>query len=270
MKNHLNHNAATYGPQQFKNFPGALNAFFQQECPQLGGQRTRQVLVQSIIELVDQFYPEAHHLRPGQILWTTVDKSEKASYGKTISKTQLTSVRLDLVRPEDSTDRANGKKLRDMKQEAAVRLFKQADEQGGCLTNAEMAILLKISAPTVSKYVCTWEAEHDRLIPRRGTIHDLGPSMTHKKQIIRKLFLEGKSVQQTQRETSHSPEAIHRYIQTFRQVLLCRQKELSNKEIAFAVNISKRLVEEYQKLIDEMIGEYRSLDYVLRLDIPEK
>ena len=149
-------------------------------------------------------------------------------------------------------------------------VFKQADEQGGCLTNAEMAILLKISAPTVSNYVRTWEAEHDTLIPRRGTIHDLGPSLTHKKQIIRRLFLEGKSVQETQRETFHSPEAIHRYIQTFRQVLLCRQKGLSSKEMAFAVKISERLVEEYQKLIDEMIGKYRSLESILGLDIPEK
>ncbi len=41
---------ATYGPLQFKSFPGALNAFFSSECPQLGGQRTRQVLVQAIVQ----------------------------------------------------------------------------------------------------------------------------------------------------------------------------------------------------------------------------
>ena len=36
------------------------------------------------------------------------------------------------------------------------------------------------------------------------------------------------------------------------------------------VKVSKRLVGEYQKLIDDMLNEYRSLEYVLRLDIPEK
>jgi len=46
---------ATYGPQQFKSFPGALNAFFSSECSQLGGQRTRQVLVQAIVQMIERF-----------------------------------------------------------------------------------------------------------------------------------------------------------------------------------------------------------------------
>lgn len=271
MKTQLDHNTATYSPQQFKSFSGALNAFFQQECPQLGGQRTRQVLVQSVLEMVNQFYPETHHLRPGQIIWTTVDKEEKASYGKKISQSQLTSVILDLVRPyEDARERAEGKRLRDLKEEAVARLLTQAYEQHGCMTNAEVAILLKISPSTVGKYIQHWEEEHDQLLPRRGTIHDLGPTLTHKKQIIRKLFLERKSVEQVQRETYHSPEAIQRYIQAFRQVLLCRQKGLSTEEIAFAVKMSKRLVEEYQELINEMLKEYPSLEFILHLDIPQK
>jgi hypothetical protein len=32
-------------------------------------------------------------------------------------------------------------------------------------------------------------------VPRRGTLYDMGPTLTHKKPIIRKLFLEGKSVE---------------------------------------------------------------------------
>ena len=267
MKNHLDQNTATYSPMLYKTFAGALESFFQHECPQLGGQKTRQVLVQSIVEMVNQFYPETHHLRPGQIQWTTVDKNEKASYGKKISQSQLTSVILDLVLPEDVTDRANGKHLRDLKIEAVARLFTQAYEQNGCMTNAELAILLKFSPSTVGKYTKEWELKNERLLPRRGTIHDLGPTLTHKKEIIRKLFLERKSVEQVQRETYHSPEAIHRYIHTFRQILLCRQKGLSNQEISFAVKISLRLVEEYQRLLQEMMLEYRSLDALLNLDI---
>lgn len=268
MKTHLDHNAATYAPMQYKTFAGALNAFFHQECPQLGGQRTRQVLVQSIMDMVNQFYPETTHLRPGQINWTTIHKHEKGSYGKKISQSEMTNVVLDLVQPQDVIDRANKKRLRDIKREAAARLFTQAYQQDGCMTNAEVAILLKISPTTVGKYIKEWEEEHETLLPRRGTIHDLGPTLTHKKIIIQKLFLEGKSVGQVQRETYHSPEAIHRYIQTFRQVLLCRQKGFSDEEIAYALKISKRLVAEYQSLMDEMINEYQSLEYFMNLDIP--
>lgn len=255
MKKHLVHNQATFNPMAYKNFAGALSAFFEQECPQLGGRRTRQVLVQSILDMVHAFYPETSHLRQGQIVWTTVDKNENGAYGKRIDQTQLTQVILDLVQLRDAADRAAGKKLKDIKQEATVRLCQQAYEQGGCMTNAEVAVLLKISPSTVSHYIRSWEEKTGRVVPRRGSIHDMGPTLTHKRIIIRKLYLEGKSVEQTARETYHSPEAILRYIKTFKQILLCAKKKLSDQEICFAVKVSKRLLKEYQQLIEEMASE---------------
>lgn len=264
MKNKQTHLQATYTPMMFKTFAGALGAFFKQECPSIGGIRTRQMLVQAVLGMVSEFYPETHHLRQGQIQWVTVDKDETASYGKSMRDTRLKSVVLDLVREQDIAERAEGKKLREIKKEAAVRLFTQADSQNGCMTNAEVAILLKISPPTVGRYVREHEFETGELVPRRGTIHDMGPTLTHKKPIIRKLFLEGKSVSQVSRETLHSPEAIHRYIRNFRQVLLCRQKGLDEKETAFAVKICERLVLEYHALIDEFAAENIVLESVLQ------
>lgn len=250
MNKHLSSSSSTYGPQEYKNFAGALGAFLQRECPQLGGVLSRQALVKAITDLVNRFYPETSHLRQGQVQWVTVDKNEKASFGKKIQDTKLTSVVLDLVRPEDVQERKAGRKLREMKKEALARLCLQADDQGGCLTSAEMAILLKISMPTVTNYAREWEAENGKLLPRRGTIHDLGPTLTHKREIVEKLFLEGKSVEAVMRETHHSPEAITRYVSAFKQVLLCKRKGLSKGEIAFAVKMTPRLVEEYFDLID--------------------
>jgi len=249
MKQYANHRAATYGPMQHKCFAGALGAFFAAECPQVGGERTRGVLVGAVVEMVNRFYPETTHLRAGQVQWTTVSKHERPSYGRTIQDSDLASVVLDLVRPEDAADRAQGKSLRAIKQEAVARLFEQADQQEGCLTQAEVGVLLKLCPATVAKYVRAWEAEHQKILPRRGTVHDLGPTQTHKRQIIEKLFLEGRSVQDVCRQTHHSPEAVHRYIQAFKQVLLCQRRGLSVKEIAFAVKMSSRLVSEYVELI---------------------
>ena len=64
---------------------------------------------------------------------------------------------LALVRTDDILDRANGKKLREVKQEAVARLCEQDYEQKGCLTTGELAFLLKISAPTLGKYIREWE-----------------------------------------------------------------------------------------------------------------
>jgi hypothetical protein len=202
MKNHISANAATYKPQTHKTFVGALSAFFSEECPQLGGQRTRQVLVQTISTMVREFFPETSHLGQGQMPWVTVHKDAKSSYGKKMKDTPLTNVVLDLVQPmKDANDRADGKKLMTLKKEAVARLCIQAYEQEGCLTNTELAIMLKISPTTVGKYIKDWEIEHNTVLPRRGSIHDMGPTLTHKKIIIRKLFIDKKTVQAVSRET---------------------------------------------------------------------
>lgn len=263
MKKHESHASATYRPQTYKSFEGALFSFFQKECPQLGGEKTRQLLVAEIHRMVREFFPSTDHLDAGQIVWPTVHKSAKGSYGKRIQDTALTTVVLDLVRSQDAVERAEGKKLRDIKKEATVRLCQQAYKQDGCLTNAEISILLKISAGTAGKYISEWELENKSVLPRRGTIHDMGPSLTHKKIIIHKLFIEQKSVQQTSRETCHSLPAIQNYISTFRQVMLCRKKGMNTDETAFAIKRTKRLVKQYEKIIDEYAGKSYVLNRLL-------
>jgi DNA-binding CsgD family transcriptional regulator len=252
MNNHLKWNAAAYNPQQYKNFAGALYAFFQQELPQLAGDLSRRALVRGIVEMVDRFYPSTTHLRPGQIHWTAISKNEKPSYGKKINQCRMEHVILDLVRAQDIAERAGGKRLREIKKEAVARLYQQAYAQGGCLTAAEVAILLKIALHTASRYARQWEEEHGALLPRRGTVHDMGRSLTHKKEIVKKLLIERKSVEEVCRETHHSPEAVHRYITACRQVLLCRRKGLTTQETAYAVGHKPQLVKEYEKLITEM------------------
>jgi len=198
-------------------------------------------------------------MQPGQITWPTVHRDEFSSYGKSIKETRLTTVILDLVQSQDAMDRAKGKKLRIVKKDAVARLCKQAFNQEGCLTNAELAILLKMSPSTVGKYIKEWEMENREVLPRRGSIHDLGPTLTHKTIIIEKLFIEQKTVQQVSRETCHSLPAIQRYISTFKQILLCKQKGMSIEETAFSVGRTIRLVKEYEKIIEE----YREKNYVI-------
>lgn len=258
MKNNLNLNARTFTPQLYKSFHGALEAFFAEECPQIGGLRTRQVLVHSICSMIDVFFPATNNLRSGQTIWSAVHKNEQSSYGKTINKSKLTPVILDLLPAEEIKARSEGARLRDIKPQAAARLFQQAYDQDGVLTNAEVALLLKISPATVSNYVKKWEQEHSSLLPRRGTIHDMGPTLTHKKEILQKLVFDGKNVETVCRETQHSPEAVLRYSTNFKQVLMCRKKGLSNTEIAFATKLSLRLIEEYQNLIDQYAKQHPS------------
>ena len=263
MNKHLDAHQRLFGPQQYKNFEGALFAFFEKECPQLGGERTRRVLVQTIAGMVRDFYPQTTHLRPGQTTWVAVHKDAGPAYGKSIVDTKLTPVVLDLLLADEAALRARGHKLRDLKRDAAARLFQQAYQQDGVLTNAEVALLLKVAPTTVGKYVAQWEIERNQVLPRRGTIHDMGPSLTHKRIIIHKLFIEQRTVEQVARETNHSFQAIQNYIGTFRQVVLCRKKGMTTEEIAFAIKRTPRLVKEYQTIIDHYGRQSEVLDRLL-------
>ena len=257
MSDRLQHARDTFGPQCFKTFEGALSAFIAEECPQLGGLLTRKALVQAIAQLVTAHYPSTTHMAQGQVRWTAVHKDEKSSYGKTIAQSQLTPVVLDLIPTSEVQARAEGTKLREVKKEAG--LFKQAYEQSGVLTNAEVSLLLKLSPTTVGNYRREWEDEHQRMLPTRGSIHDMGPTLTHKKIILQKLIFEGKNVQTVCRETDHSPEAVLRYTTNFKQVLMCKSKGLDVAQTSFATKLSPRLIEEHLALIEEYRQRYTNL-----------
>lgn len=257
-----------FGPLQKKTFASALSRFLEDQCPQLGGHLTRQVLVDKIQQLVEEFFPPNTHLRMGQVMWPAVDENEKAAYGKSIEKTKLKPVFVDMIAPGDIEAVLAGEKAKSIRQQATVRLFKQAKEQGAVLTGVDVAAMMRLSPATISIYVRQWEKENETMVPRRGTIHDMGRSITHKKQICYKVIVEGKSIEQTARETDHSPEAITRYIKDYKRILACLSKGLTPTDTSFVAKVSKNLVYEYVNLIaenqldiKEQEGIYAGVDY---------
>jgi len=267
MESQINERFASYAPVAYKTFAGALNAFFENELPSLGGNRIRMTVVNAINAMVMKFFPETSHLHPGQTPWVTVSAESKGAYGKRIKDTELVPIVLDVIKDTDARERSAGKKLREMKKEAVARLCFQAYEQGGCITAAELSVLLKLSTITVGKYIAEFEREHKVVLPRRGTIHDMGPTLTHKKMIIEKLFVRQETVQQVIRDTCHSARAIERYITSFKQVLMCRRKQMSLEETAFAVHKTPRLVQEYLDIIEAYKDKGYIMDQLLEYEV---
>jgi hypothetical protein len=254
----------TYGPAAQKTFTGALEAFFASEFPQLAGERARRSVVQGIVEMVHRFFPATSHLRQGQTTWISVAKNEVSSYGKTITETRMVPVIVTLLAEDEARQRRDGKRLRDIKRESVARACLEIDQQGGCVTASELAIMFKTTPTTVGKYIAHWEAENGKLLPRRGTIHDMGPTLTHKKEICRLLFIEGKTVTQVIHLTKHSARAIERYITNFRQVFTCKTNGLTVQEAALATKLSQRLVEEYHRLFNEYAITNAKFDALLK------
>jgi len=251
MKGKIDSRQSQYGPVEKKTFSSALSQFLEASLPQLKGWIIREKVVGGIQELVDEFYPKHSHLRMGQVMWPAVDEKEVSGYGKSIEKTKLKPVFLDLISDKDIKRYMDGAKAKEIKKEATIRVFDQAKEQGGVLTYSDVASMLKMSPSTIGVYVREWEKENDRLVPRRGTIHDMGRSMTHKKSICYKMIIQGKGLEEVMRETKHSAAAVTRYVKDYKRIFTCLKAGLSIQDTAFTVKVSERLVYEYKNLIEE-------------------
>ncbi len=160
-------------------------------------------------------------MRPGQTLWYAVDVKENSGYGKKIEESKIVPVILDLIN-EDDIERYTQKISKRKRQiEVAVRLHNQAYTQGAVMTYADTAAVMRLSAGTVGSYIREYEKETGKMVPGRGNIHNMRPTLTHKRDICIKHLWEGKGVEQTARETLHSPSAVVRYANDFKRVYTC-------------------------------------------------
>ena len=249
MKTATDPRQAVLGPLQRKTFGAALVQTLREHVPTLGA-LTAKALADHIQKLIEQYFPPAERLRMGQVLWPAVDVNETAGYGKPIQDCRLKPVMLQAIAEEDIQALVEGATRRQVRQQSAVRMCGQAHAQGGVLTLADVGAILQISPPTVSRYLKEYEKDHaGHLVPRRGTIHDMGPTLTHKKIICQKVIVEGLSVEQTARQTRHSPAAVTRYVQDYRRVAACLKQGLSIKQAAYATGLPPRLAADYQELI---------------------
>lgn len=215
----------------------------------IAGDRIQNMFASDIVKIVDSTLKEPWRLGVGQILWMAVDKDDRPSYGKSAKNIRLIPVVLTLVSNEDLRDMANGFSEREVREKRIVRLFNEAFEQNGLLSHNDTAVMLRISVSTVGKQVREYMEREKKVIPTRGTVHDLGPAMTHKKFII-KLYLEGYLTPEIAKKCNHSEEACDRYIKAFNKVRRLATK-MTASEIARTLEISPYLVREYLDLLDE-------------------
>jgi len=244
--------SSIYEPVQHKTFKSSLNNFLLKEFPQIGGPMIIDLMVNRIESMVDTFYPPLKNLKLGQFLWFAVAKDEKLCYGKTMAKTRIVPTILSLVTDDEIEKMKQGISLKEMRKVRKARLLKQAEHQEGILSSIDLSLISLESLHTISRHVTRYEKEQKTILPRRGTIHDMGSSLSHKGIICKKRKAERKSISEVARETNHSPQAIDRYTQDLDRVSLCLKKGLSINDTSFVTNLGKNLVVEYRTLSNEI------------------
>jgi hypothetical protein len=169
-----------------------------------------------------------------------------------MTETRQVAVVITIANQQDIEDLRNGVKWTEFLQRALVRAANDAYAQGGVLAYADLALLFNHSTTHISRLICAYEAETGKIVPRRGNIHDMGRTVSHKWIICHKAYLEGKLTPTIALETYHSPQAVDNYILGLARVYFATvQQGMTPQEAAFALQISLYLVNEYVEMIKE-------------------
>jgi hypothetical protein len=241
----------TYAACERKTFHSTLCHLLQSEFPGTFGPMVTRLFADKINELYERCHPPLSRVKVGQVLWLAVAADDLPGRNKRIENTRLLPVLLDLVTPQDIDDAAATGKRLETRRLKILRLFRQAYQQGAVLSQADVSLLLHLEASTISHVVLEHEQSTKDQVPRRGTIHDMGRSVTHKKVICYKRLVEKKPTSQVAEETFHSPEEVEYYVQCLRRIQLCSDNGMSLEEIALATKHSLSLIQEYLDLIKE-------------------
>lgn len=225
---------------------------FETDFSFIGMGKVLNLLVSNIMQHIEAYMPE--RAPPGKVVVSAISKDAPKGHHRGVRGLPQVPVKLDVINEEIINRYANNEKVRKIKKDYVIRLFKQAYQQGGVLSSADVAILTKMSAATVSNYVREYMEDHEDIVPTRGFIHDIGPSISHKGIIVGK-FLKGELPDKIARGTNHSQQAVDRYIKDYERVKICLKQRMKAANIKMATGMSKRLIEKYQELYEAYEGD---------------
>lgn len=125
-----------------------------------------------------------------------------------------------------------------------LRMTEEAVDQGGVLTQEDLARLLQTDVRTIRRDVAALRKE-GHWVPTRGTVKEIGRGQSHKAKIV-EMYLQRMTYTEIVRKARHAPSSIKRYVETFGRVVVLWEKGIRDVgEMAYIVGLSRRLAGEY-------------------------
>lgn len=220
---------------------------FEKHFPGLFGSAIRNLMAGAILAVVDEQTRVTETLRPGQCLWNAVAIETRPDS----PKLQLKPVVLTLVDELDIERLATGESPNRVAQDTTARILLEAYEQGGLLSTRDVGLLTWRDGNPVTKWRQAWESRNETILPHPGSLQDFGSCVTHKKVIVVKAIYENKDTRRVAKETHHTQQAVDRYLKDFHRVRTCYQHNQDTDFICQVTGMSKHLVSQYLRIIDE-------------------
>lgn len=206
-----------------------------------------------LVEMIEDVYfseLNQRELKPGQIKYQCISAKEGA--GKSLRSCEMVTVNLTIFDEKDHgnfSTKNNKDRSIELRRRALVRIADEAKEQGGFLTQEDLAKLLWCDVRTVRRDTKQLK-ELGIILPTRGQQKDIGPGVSHRAVAIR-LWLEGKEPIEVAQHIKHSIEAVENYLQKYKRVAYLRRKRFTDFEIALTVGISVSAAKTFVGLYEE-------------------
>lgn len=206
-----------------------------------------QALARSLVQLMHEHIETNYgNLRgDSQVVYHAVSVQEGP--GKSIDHLRLVPVTLTISHPDDA------KVLKEqgvpgLRKHKLLRFANEAYDQGGLLIQEDLALLLTTGVRTIQRDMQEMR-QQGIVVPTRGEIQDIGPTVSHKKKII-ELYLKGYEYTEIEQRTRHTGESIKRYISGFSKVVLLSDQGYSVIQIRELTNSSEKVITEYLSLYE--------------------
>ena len=174
-------------------------------------------------------------IRPGQIKEIVLAKD--VSSGKSLSELKKVEVILTLDAKDDDLDVLSKYGRTRLREIRILRIAEEALDQGGILTQEDLSRTLAVDVRTIKRDIARLRRT-GYLVHTRGCVKGIGRGKSHKVVIV-ELYLQRYTYTEISRKTRHSP---------FARIINLTKRGISSEEIAFLLEISSHLTEEYLKL----------------------
>ena len=210
------------------------------------------VMIERILDTIESFLQPYCFLRPGQLVWTAVQNDGRKHTFRSMKQTPQVPVILDLVTDEDLQALADGEDFRTVRRRRHARLLEQTFAQGGVLAQSDLSTITLVGDGTVSVDVAHFQQTNNCLLPYRGSVQDIGPTMSHKVEVARLLEAGHLEPEICRMLTPvHNLRSVERYAQSYKNVLKLLDGGFAPKEIGGILSLSDRLVRSYLEIVNE-------------------
>ena len=203
--------------------------------------RIAEALVNTVTEHNRSIY--SGERQDGQVIYRAVAKEEPA--GKLLKECRLVSVTLTLFAKGDRKVYKESGPIA-LRRRKIIRISHEALDQGGLLTQEDVAELLMTSTRTIRYDIAALRKE-GVTVPTRGYYRDIGRGPSHKALIVG-LWLKGYEYTEIELRTHHSPKSIQNYIENFKKVVYLKDT-MKLEDIRQVTGLSESLIKEYIELL---------------------